>query len=48
MSNKTETRKEHPRTSRERYRRFVEDYKKQRLDDTGEDKEGPRQPDDAG
>src|SRR6185503_4466565 len=42
MSDRIETRKEHPRTSRERYRRFVQDYKLQRLDDseeTGENKQ---------
>ena len=33
MSDKIETRKEHPRSSRNRYRRFVEDYRHQRLDD---------------
>lgn len=48
MSNKIESRKEHPRTSRERYRRFVEDYNKKRLDDAEEDKESQKQPDDAG
>ena len=34
MSDRIETRKEHPRSSRDRYRRFVEDYKHQRLDDS--------------
>jgi ATP-binding cassette subfamily B protein/subfamily B ATP-binding cassette protein MsbA len=36
MSDRIETRKEHPRSSRDRYRRFVQDYKAQRLDDSEE------------
>ena len=36
MSDRIETRKEHPRSSRHRYRRFVQDYKHQRLDDSEE------------
>jgi ATP-binding cassette subfamily B protein len=31
------TEKEHPRSSRQRYRRFVEDYKQRRLDDVDDD-----------
>lgn len=34
MSDKIETRKEHPRSSRDRYRRFVQDYQLRRLDDS--------------
>ena len=39
MSDRRETRKDHARSSRHRYRRFVQDYKHQRLDDSegGED-----------
>jgi ATP-binding cassette subfamily B protein/subfamily B ATP-binding cassette protein MsbA len=47
MSNNSETRKEAPRNSRERYRRFVEDYKHKRLDDSEDDKQSQKQPDDA-
>jgi ATP-binding cassette subfamily B protein len=36
MSDKSKTRKEHPRSSRDRYRDFVQDYKHQRLDDSEE------------
>ena len=36
MSDRTETRKEHPRSSRDRYRGFVQDYKQRRLDDSEE------------
>jgi ATP-binding cassette subfamily B protein/subfamily B ATP-binding cassette protein MsbA len=46
MSNQNETHKEHPRTSRERYRRFVQDYKRHRLDDSGDDKESQKPTDD--
>jgi ATP-binding cassette subfamily B protein/subfamily B ATP-binding cassette protein MsbA len=46
MNNQTETRKEHPRTSRERYRRFVQDYKRHRLDETEGDKESEKPTDD--
>ncbi|HKX62988.1 MAG TPA: ABC transporter ATP-binding protein [Verrucomicrobiae bacterium] len=46
MSNQNETHKEHPRTSRERYRRFVQDYKRHRLDETEGDKENEKQTDD--
>jgi len=44
MSDKTETRNEHPRSSRDRYRRFVQDYKHHRLDDLqeGEENQKPR------
>lgn len=45
MSDKAETRKEHPRSSRDRYRRFVQDYKHQRLDDTEEANGKPKQSD---
>src|SRR5688572_30206609 len=41
MSERFETRKEHPRTSRDRYRRFVHDYKLKRLDDS-EDEENQK------
>src|SRR5437867_3503570 len=36
MSDRTETHKDHARSSRHRYRRFVQDYKHQRLDDSEE------------
>src|SRR6185436_18535022 len=36
MSDKTETRQEQLRSSRDRYRRFVQDYRQQRLDDSDE------------
>jgi ATP-binding cassette, subfamily B, bacterial len=39
MSDRTETHKEHPRSSRSRYRRFVEDYLHRRLDDLEEGSE---------
>jgi len=42
MSDKPETRPEHPRTSRSRYRRFVQDYKRQRLDDSEETDESQK------
>jgi ATP-binding cassette subfamily B protein/subfamily B ATP-binding cassette protein MsbA len=42
MSDKIETRKEHPRSSRDRYRRFVQDYKEQRLDDSEESGENQK------
>jgi ATP-binding cassette subfamily B protein/subfamily B ATP-binding cassette protein MsbA len=38
---------ERPRSSRQRYRRFVEDYRHRRLDDLAEKAEGERRPDDA-
>ena len=47
MSDKIETRKEHPRSSRDRYRRFVQDYKLQRLDDTEENGEHQKPADDS-
>jgi ATP-binding cassette subfamily B protein/subfamily B ATP-binding cassette protein MsbA len=46
MSDKIETRKEHPRSSRDRYRHFVQDYKLQRLDDAEEADENQKQRDD--
>ena len=46
MSDKVEPRKEHPRSSRDRYRHFVQDYKHQRLDDSEEAGEKAKQPDD--
>lgn len=42
MSEPTESRKEHPRSSRDRYRRFVQDYKHQRLDDSEESDESQK------
>jgi len=47
MSDRTETRKEHPRSSRDRYRRFVEDYKHQRLDDSEDSDESKKPPDNS-
>jgi len=47
MSDKIETRKEHPRSSRDRYRRFVEDYRHQRLDDSEDGSENGQPRDDA-
>jgi len=47
MSDKIETRKEHPRSSRDRYRHFVQDYKAQRLDDSEEAGENRKQGDDS-
>jgi ATP-binding cassette subfamily B protein/subfamily B ATP-binding cassette protein MsbA len=47
MSNNSETREKAPRTSRERYRRFVHDYKHKRLDDSEGDKPREKQPDDG-
>jgi ATP-binding cassette, subfamily B, bacterial len=47
MSDKTETRSEHPRSSRDRYRRFVQDYKQRRLDDSEEAGENQKQRDDS-
>jgi len=46
MSDKIETPKEHPRSSRDRYRRFVQDYKQRRLDDSEEAGENQKQRDD--
>ena len=47
MNEKPETRTDAPRTSRERYRRFVQDYKHQRLDDLEDDSQSQKPPDDA-
>ena len=47
MSDRIETRKEHPRSSRDRYRRFVEDYKHQRLDDSEDANEGKKPADNS-
>ena len=38
---------ERPRSSRRRYRAFVEDYKRRRLDDSDEGGEEPKRPDDS-
>jgi len=43
MSDRIEQPKEHPRSSRDRYRRFVQDYKNQRLDDSEEADENQKQ-----
>ena len=43
MSDRIEQPKEHPRSSRDRYRRFVQDYKHQRLDDSEEADENQKQ-----
>jgi ATP-binding cassette subfamily B protein/subfamily B ATP-binding cassette protein MsbA len=42
MTDRLQTRREHPRSSRERYRRFVEDYKHRRLDDWADTPEHER------
>src|SRR6185295_6404290 len=47
MSDRIETRKDHARSSRHRYRRFVQDYKHQRLDDSDEAGENAKQRDDS-
>ena len=47
MSGRIETRKEHARSSRERYRHFVQDYKHRRLDDSEETDENQKQRDDS-
>ena len=47
MSDRTEARKEHPRSSRDRYRRFVQDYKHQRLDDSDEAGENSKKHEDS-
>jgi ATP-binding cassette subfamily B protein/subfamily B ATP-binding cassette protein MsbA len=46
MSDKPEMPQEHPRSSRDRYRRFVQDYKHQRLDDSDENGENQKPRDD--
>jgi ATP-binding cassette subfamily B protein/subfamily B ATP-binding cassette protein MsbA len=47
MSDRIETRKDHARSSRDRYRRFVQDYKQKRLDDSEEADENQKRRDDA-
>src|SRR5882762_6467118 len=47
MSDRVEMRKEHPRSSRDRYRRFVQDYKQRRLDDSEESNENQKQREDS-
>ena len=47
MSDRTETHKDHARSSRHRYRRFVQDYKHQRLDDSEEADENQKRRDDS-
>src|SRR6266516_482582 len=47
MSDRIETRKDHARSSRHRYRRFVQDYKHQRLDDSEEADENQKRRDDS-
>src|SRR6185503_15274743 len=47
MSDRIETRKEHPRSSRDRYRRFVQDYKHKRLDDPEDADESQKSRDDS-
>ena len=47
MSGRIETRKEHARSSRDRYRHFVQDYKHRRLDDSEETDENQKQHDDS-
>lgn len=44
MSDQIETPKEHPRSSRARYLRFVQDYKHQRLDDSEDSDGSQKQP----
>src|SRR6266496_4681261 len=47
MSDRFETRKDHARSSRHRYRRFVQDYKHRRLDDSEEADENQKRRDDS-
>ena len=47
MSERPEARSEHSRSSRDRYRRFVEDYKRKRLDDSEGSSEQKRSDDQA-
>src|SRR5437660_493959 len=47
MSDRIETRKDNARSSRHRYRRFVQDYKHQRLDDSEEVDENQKRRDDS-
>src|SRR6266446_846137 len=47
MSDRIETRKDNARSSRHRYRRFVQDYKHQRLDDSEEADENQKRRDDS-
>src|SRR6266542_2073207 len=47
MSDPIETRKDHERSSRHRYRRFVQDYKHRRLDDSEEANENQKRRDDS-
>ena len=46
MSDHTDTRVSHPRSSRQRYRRFVQDYRQRRLDDQTDASEGRKPLDD--
>ena len=39
MSDRTETRKDHPRSSRDHYRGFVQDYQRGTLDDSEDGKD---------
>src|SRR6266536_3076101 len=48
MSDPIETRKDNARSSRHRYRRFVQDYKHRRLDDSEEANENQKRRDDSG
>src|SRR5436190_6097152 len=47
MSDRIETRKDHARSSRHRYRRFVQDYRHQRLDDSDEAGENSKKHEDS-
>src|SRR6185369_654513 len=47
MSDRIETHKDHARSSRHRYRRFVQDYKHQRLDDSDEAGENSKKHEDS-